>query len=729
MGRKKSRRTATSPLPNERASSGRRPRRLILAVLALLTAGGSWAAWRALTPRSIRHDPGLSVLLISIDTLRADAIGAYGNHRVATPWIDRLALDGVLFERAHAHNVVTFPSHANMLSGRLPLEHGVRDNSGFRFPKGTPTLATELKRAGWHTGAFVSAFPLDSRFGLDEGFEVYDDNLGGAEAGGPRAFLMPERKGSLTVAAALQWVQSQQGQKWFCFLHLYEPHFPYEPAAPFDARFKGDPYYGEVSAADAALEPLLRPLLAQGAAARTLVVLTSDHGEGLGEHGEQTHGLFAYEPTLRVPLVLYAPSILPAGRRVAASVRHVDLLPTIMQALDQKPPPGLPGRSLLALLTGKGDEAPAHYFEALSSSLNQGWAPLRGVLSKDLKFVDLPLPELYDLARDPGETRNLVATRPEDLGSLRALLGRYRGEDRGTARRQEEDPAVLEKLRALGYVSGLSLAGKEHYTEDDDPKRLVAVDARNRDIIRLYMEGRFDDAIALSKQSVAERPDMPMAWTHLAYLERARGDLAAAVAAARKAFALRPTDSEAAALLATYLTEAGRAREALDLLEPVSSADPRDLDVLTAKGMSLAALGRREEALAAFGQAREVDPSNAMALVNVGTVYLQSGDRAKARQAFEGALDIDPNLARAENSLGVIALLEERPAEAIERWKRAAALNPADYQTLFNLGFTLRRQGREAEARPYFEAYLRVAPVALEKRDIARVRAWLAAGP
>jgi arylsulfatase A-like enzyme/Flp pilus assembly protein TadD len=643
---------------------------------------------------------------------------------VATPWIDRLAREGVVFEHAHAHNVITFPSHANMLSGRLPLEHGVRDNSGFRFPAGDPTLATLLKAAGWRTGAFVSAFPLDSRFGLDVGFEVYDDRLGGNETGNQRAFVMAERKGPATVALARRWIDGLGTAKWLGFVHLYEPHFPYEPPPPFDERFRADPYHGEVSAVDATLEPLLRPILERGAAAQTLVVLTSDHGESLGEHGESTHGIFAYEATLRVPLILWAPSILPAGRVITTPVQHVDLLPTILDALGQARPDGLRGRSLLPLVAGTSREERPAYFEALSSSLNQGWAPLRGTIRDGLKYIDLPLPELYDLNGDPREEKNLLATRPEAAESLRGLLARFRSDDRGSTR-TKEDAATIEKLRALGYVGTSAVAQKERHTEEDDPKRLIDVDARNRKVIDLFRAGRVDEAIALCRENIARRPNMPLAYMHLAYLERTRGDLGAAAVAAKKAFDLKPLDGEAANLYAVYLTEAGRAREALAFLDPLLEAVKPDLDLLTARGMALASLGQEHEALAAFSRAREVDPTNAMVLVNAGTVYLQRGDRVRARQAFEAALEMDPGLSRAENSLGVLASLEGRPDEAVARWRRAVELNPADYQTLFNLGFTLRKQGREMEARPYLEAYLRIAPLALEGRDIARVRTWL----
>jgi Flp pilus assembly protein TadD len=662
----------------------------------------------------------LSVLLVSIDTLRADALGCYGNSRAQTPWIDRLAREGVRFASAHAHNVVTLPSHANLLSGRYPLEHGVRDNTGFRFPAATPTLATLLHERGLRTGAFVSAFPLDARFGLSRGFDVYDDRIGGGEWHG--SFAMPERPGARTVAEAVRWLGPPGGKQAFAFVHLYEPHFPYAPPEPFASRFRDAPYQGEVAAADAALAPLLQPLLEAGAAARTLVVLTSDHGEALGDHGEATHGVFAYEATLRVPLVLWAPGLL-RPRVVEQPARHVDVLPTVLDLLEVEPPSGLPGHSLRPLVMGGRQGVEPSYFEALSSSLNRGWAPLRGVREEGLKYVDLPVPELYDLTSDPGESHNLAAARAGDLERLCARLGRLREQERAVAR-VAESPETLERLRTLGYVGG-SAEAKERYGKEDDPKRLVELDSMISEMLSLHAAGRIDRALGVGRELVRRRPGMASVHLQIAYLERSRGNLDAALTELRRAVALRPTDPEAVSLLGTYLTEAGNAGEAAALLGPYAKQPGQDLDVLTAYGMALATSGKRQDALAIFERARTEHPTNAMVLVNVGTVLLLDGNVAGARQAFEAALDIDPGVARAHNSLGVIAAREGRMAEAIERWKRAAALDPGEYQTLFNLGSVLWNTGRRDEARPYLEAYLHAAPPALEARDIARVRVLL----
>ena len=675
---------------------------------------------------ALPRDPGLSVLLISIDTLRADALGAYGNKDVQTPWIDRLATQGIRFTRAHAHNVVTFPSHSNILSGQYPLTHGVRDNTGFRFPADQPTMTTRLKERGFATAAFVSAFVLDSRFGLDRGFDLYDDHTAGLERQSP--FMVPDRKATDTVVQAVRWIDAHQDQQFFAFVHLYDPHFPYEPAEPFASRHKDAPYYGEVEAVDAALEPLLKPILDGVRGKKTLVILTSDHGESLGEHGETTHGTFAYEATLHVPLILRLPGL--AAREVDEPVRHIDIVPTVLDTLGVSPAADLPGRSLWPLaMGGRGNDLFSSYFESLSTSLNQGWAPLRGIWDGRFKYIDLPLPELYDLQADGRELKNLVAAEPEQLDRMRAALARERSRDKGV-KRGGEDAATIEKLRALGYVGSAQAAPqKDRYTVADDPKNLIAIDTRNREVLTLFMAGRLENAIALARSILKDRPDMAGVTLQLAYLERARGNLTAAVAAARRAVTLKPLDAEGVSLLGAYLTEAGRAPEAIKALEPYLKVTAPDFDVLTALGLAYAATGRVPEAREVFTRARSLDPSNGTALMNLGTLELMAGNRDAARAALEHALELDDSLAKAHNALGVISAQEGRLPEAVARWRRAVELNPRDYQTLFNLATILEKQGDVAAARTYYQAYVRVAPVALESRDIARVKAWLARHP
>jgi len=699
------------------------------------------------------RQPPRKILLITVDTLRADAVGAYGNPRAETPGMDRLAAAGTRFERAHAQNVVTLPSHANILSGRNPTAHGVHENAGFRFPSDTDTIATLLKAHGYQTAAFVSAFPLDSRFGLTRGFDVYDDRYGKSET--HTAFTMQERPGAETVARASAWIaeQDRAGHAWFCWVHVYEPHFPYAPPEPFASRHPGNPYEGEVATADSALEPLIAPMLrtTDGAA---LVILTGDHGESLGEHGEMTHGLFAYEATLHVPLILYYGGVLRPGV-VSEPVRHVDILPTILDAARIEPPSRLDGKSLLPLaqtvsrgivgFVARGfsrasprrvignvargfsrASARPSYFESLSASLNRGWAPLYGVVTGNLKYIDLPIPELYDLDADPAETRNLANADPARVRELQQVLAAMRVDERLTPR-GVETAETRERLKSLGYTTG-SPEPKSHYTEADDPKRLIALDRRIEDVVSRYQRGDLRGALALAQEVVRERPNMPLALVHLAFLHAEAGEHRAAADAILQALALNPRADDIAALAGAYLNEAGQPQRALAVLQPYASADPPDVDVVVAQGVALAAEGRQRDALAAFERARGVDPSNATPLVNMATVYLMQNDPDRAEPLFEEALKLDPSAARAHNALGVIAAERGDPNSAIDHWKKAVAIDPRNAETLFNLGDLLSREGRTAEARHFWLLYVQNAPPD-DVKDTLRVRKWLDSHP
>jgi arylsulfatase A-like enzyme/Tfp pilus assembly protein PilF len=705
---------------------GRRAFLRAAAALGAVAMGAAWAVARAAyRPALPAREAGLNVLLVTIDTLRADALGCYGNARAATPWIDRLAAAGVRFAQAQAHNVVTLPSHANILTGRLPLAHGVRDNAGFRLPSEVETLATTLSRQGYRTGAFVSAFTLDSRFGLDRGFDVYDDAF--TSGAGAAAFELPERAAVETVAAARRWIDAAGGRPFFAWVHLYDPHAPYAPGEPFASRFASDRYLGEVAATDAALEPLLAPLLERGAKGRTLVVLTADHGESLGEHGERTHGIFAYEATLRVPLVVYGPRLL-RPRLVETRVQHVDLLPTILDAVAVPAPGALPGRSLLPAAAGAPARDTPAYFEALSGQTTRGWAPLHGLVRGGWKYVDLPLPELYDLARDPREESNLAAAHPQEMDRLRAALAALRAQDRGP-RGATEDRETRERLRALGYLSSSAPAEGRVYTADDDPKRLIELDAMIETVLARHRAGDVAGALELCEEVVRRRPGMPSALLQLALLRRKSGQLPAAVSALEQALAASPDDEGTAALLGSYLNEAGRAREAERLLEPFARRAEPALDVLVARGIALSQLGRHRAAAETLAAAARADPSNAMTGVQLGTAALLAGDLAGAQAALEEALRLDAGLAVAHRTLGVVAEQRGDPEAALRHWAAAINLDPLEHDALLRLGSALAKRGRRDEARAYLERFVATAPPAVYARSLTSARAWLRAHP
>jgi arylsulfatase A-like enzyme/predicted negative regulator of RcsB-dependent stress response len=637
--------------------------------------------------------------------------------------MDRLASEGARFETAHAHNVVTLPSHASILSGRLPQHHGVRDNSGFRFPEEVPTLASVLAAHGYRTGAFVSAFPLDSRFGLARGFEVYEDAF--VDAGIRPAFIEQERRAADTVSLARAWIESGDGRPTFTWVHLYEPHYPYQPPEPLAARFAGDLYQGEVAAVDAALGLLLEPLLDASSSESPLIVVTSDHGESLGEHGEATHGIFTYEGPLRVPLVLHQPHLVEP-QVVAQEVRLIDLLPTVLDLLDLQAPNGVDGQSLRPVLqNASGQHEPREtYFEALSGQLNRGWAPLYGVIRDGWKYIDLPIPELYDLRSDPGEAMNRASSERRRVGEMRDALAALRTADMGAVPRPESTE-TRRRLRALGYLGGGDATERKSWSEADDPKRLIALDEALRDVAALYDQGDLTTASARSRELVRRRPGMRIAIMQWAQIEHDLGNLDVAIDAMRRAFDLQPADTVALAALASYLIQAGRAAEAVELTEAFTVSAAPEVDLLLTHSLGLARLERVEDGLKTLARAAEIEPGNPLVAVYRGTLHLMGGRRREAMAAFEHALTLNPDTVRALTALAVMATEEGRTDEALALWRRAAELDPREFEKLAAVGGRLWSAGRQAQARPLLELFVGGAPRDRYGEQIERVQAML----
>ena len=689
----------------------RRPARsaLLLILAAAVVAcsrsdpGPSKAAPSASTVASSRD-----VVLLTIDTLRHDALGFTGNRDVETPHLDRLAAEGRVFRSAHASNVVTLPSHANIITGLYPHQHGIRDNTGFRLAPTFPTLATLLRDVGYATGAFVGAFPLDSRFGLDRGFDVYDDSYPPGRSSDD--FQMSERPADEVLEAAAQWYRSAAGKKRFLWVHLYDPHAPYRPPSPQRERYARKPYLGEVAATDAALGPFFAMLREQ--TTPPLIVFTADHGEGLGDHGEATHGLFAYEATLRVPLVVWMPGALRAGSSDVAA-RHVDILPTVLESVGIPLPAGLPGRSLLSA----SGPAPA-YFEALSSTLNRGWAPLTGVLDGNEKFIDLPIPELYDLASDPQESRNLFPEKRERAAELKRRL------PRGSAAPSAEPAGAEEvrRLRALGYLAG-SAPAKSVYAVSDDPKNLVALDNRIHRVVDLFQTDRVREATAIAREVVRERPTMAVGYEFLAFLLQHQGRDSEAVPLLQEA-ARRGIASEAMQVrLALILSEGGRPADALRVLQPLAASP--DPETQNAIGIALADSGKFDEAIRVFARILETDPADAIALQNQGIALLKKGDAPGALASFDRALAINGSLPRALNARGVALANRGDAAAAVASWQRAVELDPRQYDALLNIGIVAGRSGDRATAGKALRRFVATAPPALYARDLATARRLL----
>src|SRR5262245_25796225 len=528
----------------------------------------------------------LNVVLVTLDTLRADRLGCYGYTGGATPHIDELASKGVLFEQATATVPLTLPSHCSILTGLLPPRHGVRDNGGVPLAESRTTLAERLKGAGFATGGFVGAWVLERRFGLAQGFDRYSDRF---------ALDQLQKRGDTVVDDALSWIDEVRARRFFAWVHLFDPHLPYDPPEPFRSRFASDLYEGDVAYTDALVGRLLTRLREQKLLDRTVVVVAADHGESLGEHGEASHGFSVYDATAAVPLIVRTPWALRGRSRTQVSL--VDVFPTVLDLAGLPAEAGIDGRSLVpALLDPAKDLAHVAYTESLYPRLHYGWHELRALRDGAFKFIDAPRPELYDLARDPHEAEDLARAKARTAEDMRqALLKKVPKEDRAAAP-AAIDPDTQQRLAALGYV-GTAVAA-DPTAVLPDPKDKVAVYARIAAARQADEGGRRPEAIAMMKEVVAEDPDV----------------------------------LDAHVTLGGWLLKSGRAEEAIVPLKRALVLKPDDEMAVMQLVAACRARGKKDEARGAlelFGAALERAPGNPHSLYQLATLRLEMGMAAE----------------------------------------------------------------------------------------------------
>ena len=691
-----------------------------LAVIALLLVAALSAGPE--TPAAPRA--GLNLLLVTIDTLRADRVGCYDRSHVATPAMDGLAATGTVFTRAFSHAPLTLPAHASLLLGRTPPAHGVHDNGRFTVREDSLTLAENLKGFGYATGAFVGGYPLHSRFGLGQGFDVYDDRFA-ASPGVGRDFA--ERRAGAVADAALDWVKARRSP-WFLWVHLYDPHDPYEPPEPFRTQYKDAPYDGEVAYADQTVGRLLAFLREAALEAGTMVVLTGDHGESLGEHGELTHGFLAYNATLWVPLIIRLPGKSPS--RVDQTVAHVDLFATVCDGLGLTRPRGLEGRSLLPAMDGRRLPPPLVYFECLSPYYGRGWAPIRGHLDGRMKFIESPMPELYDLEKDFRETSNLAAAR--DLAKFRRTLEGLVRDEAASSKSgagTKLDAAAVERLRSLGYVAGPAAPRKTAFGPADDVKTLLPFHEKAMAALALSREGGDAEAVAQLEEVIRARPDMDAARVNLALVHEAAGRSERARTVLLDGLEALPESYDLLTHAIGFYIAAGEHRAAVDLAStrplPQMETDPK---IWVDLGVCYRNLGDFDKARTAYGTALAIDPTYPVIHNNLGTLELsQARERsdpaatAKAVAHFERAAELDPGYAAAHYGLGQARYRRREFAQAAAALKRAVELDPGLADARFFLGMAYYQQGLYAEALPELEAFRKSAGRSLETADLRKL--------
>lgn len=648
-----------------------------------------------------------NVLLVTFDTTRADRIGCYGNARIQTPTLDRLAADGIRFAQAMTAVPITAPSHTTILTGVYPPAHGVRDNGLFVLAPENLTLAEMLHDAGYATAAAVGAFPVTSQFGLDQGFDLFDDHvtglvedyLGRRTTPKDRLFF-DERRAAQVNEAVMPWLTDHADQPFFVWVHYFDAHQPFEPPPPFDQMYANDLYNGEIAYADSRLGFLLDHLRKLGVLDRTLVVMTADHGEGLGEHNELTHAVLAYSATVHVPLIIRPPAgTAPAGVVVDSRVGTVDIVPTILDLLGLESPIDVQGRSLTPLWRTEHAPPPhpLQYAENLSPSLTHGWGELRVLFDDDLKYIHGPRPELYDLSNDPGELHDLSAQRPDDVsrlhGELDDLLQTISVTGASTA--IDLEPEDRQRLEALGYLHNAA-APTGPITEVLRDGGIAPQD-RVGDVNdlsaakHLLFSGRTNDALTYTERLMRDDPHSPL------YLE----------------------------LHATALMELGRLGEAyavVDRLLQVGQVSEPLLLQLTARQFEA---GDPQAAVDSLRQHVETHPTAPGEWV-LASLLTRLGEPAEAESALARALEIDPHFARARVDFAVNLASAGETTSAEAQFLIALQDAPYDAKALYNYGTFVLRDGRFEEAAGLFERAIALAPRYL-KAHLALVAAHLAA--
>jgi arylsulfatase A-like enzyme/tetratricopeptide (TPR) repeat protein len=646
--------------------------------IAVICGLGWWAL-----QRTAGHDG--PVILISIDTMRADHLPVYGYAKVKTPAIDALAREGVVFEHAYAHSPQTLPSHAAILTGRLPFETGVRDNVGFTVKPEQATLPSLMKAKGYVTGGFVSAFVLRKETGIGLGFDHFDDSLPPTAPDVPMG--MVQRPGPDTLAAAEQWMSTLVSPRFFLFFHIYEPHTPYTPPERFS---QYSPYDGELAFSDEIVGHLLSWLKTKGLYEDATIIFLSDHGEGLGDHGELEHGLFVYNSTIRVPLIVKMPGGKYAGRRVKEPVQHVDLVPTVLDWLGIAPPKGLSGRSIRPLVEGAPSPGDASvYSEAFYGRYHFGWSELYALTDARYRYIKAPKPEVYDLERDPGETRNLASERPQVVASARVELDRLLAGATIQSPNQvsKED---LQRLQALGYVGTQANIAPDRPGESlPDPKDKAKVLESYRRSLALSAECRYDESVALLREVLSDSPSMKDAWIQLG----------------------------------VELVRAGRYQEAVDAFKKLVEVDPSDGNSFVSVAGAYQMLGRLADAQAnaemALQKATDVR-SKTSACETLVKIALARNDAAAARRYAAEAQQASPSFSLPDYVEGLLLHGAKRFDEALPHFQQAIVKLRGQQMTIpelfFYAGDTLANLGRAEEAVAAFKQELVFSPTHLRTR-------------
>jgi len=649
----------------------------------------------------------LNVLLITLDTTRADRLGCYGYKKAGTPNLDALAAGGVKFANAYSPVPLTLPSHCSIFTGTYPLYHRVRNNGFYYLGEENMTLAEILHTRGYHTAAFASSFTVDSRFGLDQGFEYYDDTFHHEEI---LKNFRSERRAEDVQRSFSGWLDGHAQDKFFIWIHFYDPHLPYDPPSPFREAHSGRPYDGEIAYMDHSIGELVERLKEKNILEKTLIVIVGDHGEALGERREIDHGLFVYGNTLEVPFILHCPRRLPEGITVEERVNLIDVMPTILDMLKIPIGSEVQGKSCLDAIRGKKRKSSLSYFESYFPLENFGWAPLFGLIDDEWKFIRAPKPELYNLERDPGESQNVfqeqVQVSRRMLKSLEEFQKSHSAGRSGKERRLTEEEE--RRLRSLGYF-GTERTGSAPGRSLPDPKDKIA------DYVLYYRgnlhetRGEFQEAARLYKEVIRRNPDVPNNYVHLGFLYAKMGRMDNAIEVLEQGREQLPESYVILSRLIAFYSSADRLDQALSTSKVMLAIDGRNFDALFLSGSVNAKRGNWAEALGFYEKALDVEPENKTLRQRYAYTLAALGKPEEALEKYRVLSSEYPRDAGILKEMSEVYKAMGNLNLALDSLRAAIDLEPAP-EMYYEYAFLLENAGNLKDAVAWLRKYLDASP-------------------
>jgi arylsulfatase A-like enzyme/predicted Zn-dependent protease len=661
---------------------------------------------------SFKQGKEFNVILITVDTLRADHIHCYGFAEIETPFMDLFARRGVKFDKCISQTPLTLPSHTTIMTGTLPLFNGVRDNGGFLVPQELATLAELFKDKGYQTAAFVAAYVVDSKWGLNQGFDYYFDNFDLSRF--QRISLgSVQRPADEVLDEALSWLDEKKEERFFTWIHLYDPHTPYEPPPPFDQKYAGRPYIGEIAFTDSQLGRLWEFLEERNLLENSFLIFASDHGESLGEHQESSHGFFVYQEGIHVPLIFVTPFKKLQGISTPAVVSLVDVMPTILEMAELPIPSQVQGESLLPLFFDPVKSHSYAYAETFYPRFHYGWSELKTFQNDRYKLIIAPDMELYDLIEDPDERKNLASSQKEVLEDLKAKADRFiekYSENALEIDYRKMDEETRERLAALGYIGAFADSSKLEGKKLANPKEKIVIFNTLSRAREMGLEGKVEEAVGMIKRIIADDPDIIDAYFSLGNIYFKHGDYEEAIANFRESLERRPDDPFTVINIANAYRRMGEYEEAEKFILDYLSKGMTDSQLFFILGGIKVLQKKEDEAIKYYEQCLELNPSSTSSHNALAAIYLNKEDLLNAEMHIDSVLKLNPKLTNAHYYLAQLLEKKGEFRKAEQAYKKELEYSPHHFKASFNLSRLYRILGQEEEELKYLEKTIESNP-------------------